>query len=164
MLQTVKNASIGDDLLIHSYVNSSISKVLMRVPKVSVVLLAESLLDKMNDSYYNVESLTYWLVFLTSFLFFLEKPRRSGRKQMTAMSSKKNKKFRANIVSLPKTRPRGSSPPQTDLEQRIKLINSKLDEGNIKGRMRLTVSDDKIAPFRFLIMKNCYLNTQKELI
>ena len=35
----------------------------------------------------------------------------------------------------------------SDLEQRTKLISSKLDEGNVKGGIRLAVSDDKIAPF-----------------
>ena len=33
------------------------------------------------------------------------------------------------------------------LEQRIKLISSTLDEGNVKGGIRLAAFDDKIAPF-----------------
>ena len=63
------------------------------------------------------------------------------------MSSLINKKIRANDVSLPKPHPQVSSPPLSDLEQRIKLISSKLDEGNVKGGIRLAASDDKIAPF-----------------
>ena len=62
------------------------------------------------------------------------------------MSSLINKKTRANDVSLPKPHPQVSSPPLSDLEQRIELISSKLDEGNIKGGIRLAASDDKIAP------------------
>ena len=58
-----------------------------------------------------------------------------------------NKKIRANDVSLPKPHPQNSSPPLSDLEQRIKLISSKLDEGNVKGGIRLAASYDKIAPF-----------------
>ena len=50
-------------------------------------------------------------------------------------------------MSLPKSHPQVSSPPLSDLEQRIKLISCKLDEGNVKGGMRLAASDDKIAPF-----------------
>ena len=96
---------------------------------------------------YNVEDATKWLIFLTSFLFFLEQPKRSGRKQTTSMSSLINKKIRANDVSLPKPHPQVSSPPLSDLEQKIKLIKSKLDEGNVKGGIRLAASDDKIAPF-----------------
>ena len=57
------------------------------------------------------------------------------------------KKIRANDVSLPKSHPQVSSPPLSDLEQRIELLSSKLDEGNVKGRIRLAASDDKIAPF-----------------
>ena len=63
------------------------------------------------------------------------------------MSSLINKKIRANDVSLPKPHLQVSSPPLSDLEQRIKLISSKLDEGNVKGGIRLVASDDKIAPF-----------------
>ena len=63
------------------------------------------------------------------------------------MSSLINKKIRANDVSLPKPHPQVSSPPLSDLEQRINLISSKLDEGNVKGGIRLAASDDKIAPF-----------------
>ena len=50
-------------------------------------------------------------------------------------------------MSLPKPHPEVSSLPLSDLEQRIKLISSKLDEGNVKGGIRLATSDDKLAPF-----------------
>ena len=50
-------------------------------------------------------------------------------------------------MSLPKPHPQVSSPPLSDLEQRIKLKSSKFDEGNVKGGIRLAASDDKIAPF-----------------
>ena len=43
-----------------------------RVPKHSLVPLAESLSHKMSNIFYNLENVTYWQVFLTSFLFFLE--------------------------------------------------------------------------------------------
>ena len=80
-------------------------------------------------------------------VFFLEQPKRSGRKQTTSMSSLINKKIRANDVSLPKPHSQVSSPPLSDLKQRIKLISSKLDERNVKGGIRLAASDDKIASF-----------------
>ena len=60
------------------------------------------------------------------------------------MSSLINKKTRANDVS---PHPQVSSPPLSDLEQRIKLISSKLDEGNLKGIIKLAASDDRKAPF-----------------
>ena len=63
------------------------------------------------------------------------------------MSSMINKKSRANGVSLLKPHPQVSRSPLSDLEQIIKLLSSKLDEGNIKGGIRLAASDDKIAPF-----------------
>ena len=63
------------------------------------------------------------------------------------MSSLLNKKIRTNDLSLPKPHSQVSNPPLSDLEQRIKLISSKLDEGNVKGGITLAASDDKIAPF-----------------
>ena len=135
--------------MLDNYVITAISnvRVLKRVPKDSRVPLAESLADKINDIVYNVEDVTKWLIFLTSFLFFLEQPKRSGRKQTTSMSSLINKKTRANDESLLKPHPQVSSPPLSDLEQRIKLISIKLDEVNVKGGIRLAALDDKIAPF-----------------
>ena len=50
-------------------------------------------------------------------------------------------------MSLPKPHPQVSSQPLSDLEQRIKLISSQLDEGNIMGGKRPAAWDDKIAPF-----------------
>ena len=128
-VKSVNKATIGNDLVLDNYVNTAISnvRVLKRAPKDSRVPLAESLSDKINDIVYNVEDVTKWLIFLTSFLFFLEQPKRSGRKQTTSMSSLINKKIRANDVSLPKPHPQVSSPPLSDREQRIKLISS--DEG-----------------------------------
>ena len=79
--------------------------------------------------------------------FFLEQPKRSGRKQNTSMSSLINKKNQANDVSLPKPHPQVSSPPLSGLEQRIKLISDEFDERNLKEGRRLAASDDKTNPF-----------------
>ena len=110
---------------------------------------------KINNIVYNVEDVTNLLIFFNVVLvFFLEQPKRSGRKQTTSMSSLICKKTRANGVSLQKPHPQVSSPPLSDLEQRIKLISSKFDEGNVKGGIRLAASDDKIALSQLLTNKN----------
>ena len=84
--------------------------------------------------------------FLTSFLLFLEQPKKCGRQQTTTMSSLINKKIPVNDVSLPKPYPQVFSPPLSDLEQRIKLISSKLDEGNIKGgKKKPQISRDLVS-------------------
>ena len=71
-VKSVNKATIGNDLVLDNYVNTAISnvRVLKRVLKDSRVPLAESLSDKINDIVYNVEDVTKWLIFLTSFLFF----------------------------------------------------------------------------------------------
>ena len=61
----VNKATIGNDLVLDNYVNTTISnvRVLKRVPKDSRVPLAESLSEKINDIFYNVEDVTKWLIF-----------------------------------------------------------------------------------------------------
>ena len=70
-------------------------------------------------------------------MFFLEQFERRGGKQTTAMRSSKKKKKWSQIDSFPKPLPQGSRPPQADLEQRTKLISSKLDEENLKVEIKL---------------------------
>ena len=60
-----------------------------------------SVFFKMIDIFYNMERSTDWLIFLTTFVFFLlEQSKRRGRKQTTAMNSIINKKVSANFVSF----------------------------------------------------------------
>ena len=58
--------------MLDNYVKTVSSKVrvLKKVPKDSRIPLVESLSDKINDFVYNVEDVTKWLIFLTSFLVF----------------------------------------------------------------------------------------------
>ena len=62
----MNKATIGNDLVLDNYFNTAISnvRVLQSVP------LAESLSNKINDIVYNLEDVTKWLIFLTSFFFF----------------------------------------------------------------------------------------------
>ena len=60
--------------------------MLKRVPKDLRVYLAEILSD--NKICFSVENISYWLVFMTLFSIFLEQPKRSGRQQAAAMSSR----------------------------------------------------------------------------
>ena len=89
--------------------------------------------------------------------FFLEQSKKRGRKQTTNMNPLINKK-----LSLPKPYPQVSSPPLSDLEQRMKLISGKLDDGNVKGGIRLAASDDEIAPFQLITITNFCLRTLSE--
>ena len=89
--------------MLDKYVKTAISNIreLKRVPKDSRIPLAESLSDKLNNIFYNVEQVTKWLI-------------------------------RTNDGSLAKPCLSLCLPP-SDLEQRIKLVNSKLGEKKYKG-------------------------------
>ena len=65
-------------------------------------------------------------------------------------------------MSLPKTHPQVLSSPLSDLERRIKLISSKLDEGNVKRGIKLAASDDKNALFSTDNHQNCCLSNLSE--
>ena len=75
--------------MLDNYVTTAISnfRVLKRVTKHSRVPLVENLSDKINEIFYNKEDVTKWLIFLTSFLLFLEQSKKCGRQQTTIMSS-----------------------------------------------------------------------------
>ena len=79
-VESVKKATFGNDLLLDNYANTAISnvRVLKRVPNDSRVPLPESLSHKINDIVNKVEDVTKGLIFLTSFLFFLEQPKEVG--------------------------------------------------------------------------------------
>ena len=135
--------------MLDNYVNTAISKnrILKRVPKNSRVPLAESLSDKIIDIVYNVEDVTKWLILFNVVLVFFgatEKKWTQTDHKHELFDKQKNSSKR-RVTS--KTHPQVSSPPLSDLKQRIKLISSKLDEGNLKGGIRPAASDDKIAPF-----------------
>ena len=64
-VKSVNKPTIGNDLMLDSYVNTTVSNVreIKRVPKNSRVPMAESLSDKVNDIFYIVEDVTKWLIF-----------------------------------------------------------------------------------------------------
>ena len=117
----------------------------------------------MKDIFYIIEKVTQWLNFLTSFLFFfLKQPKRSVRKQTRAVTSIIE---RDSFVTVPKLLPQRSNPPQTNLEQRKKVIICKLDAGNLKDEKMLTALGENIAPLSTAYYKKVgNLNTQKELM
>ena len=106
-VKSFNKATRVDDLVLDNYVKTAISnvRVLKRVPKDSRVPLAESLSDKINDIVYNVEVVTKWLIFLTSFLVFFG----ATEKKWTQTDHKHGlfdkKKIQANDVSFPKPHP-----------------------------------------------------------
>ena len=69
-------------------------------------------------------------------VFFLKQRKRSVRKQTRAVSSITERDI---FVSLPKLLFQRSNPPQTNLEQRKKLISSKRDAGNLKDEIMLKI-------------------------
>ena len=79
-VKSANKTTLGNDLVLDNYVKTAISNVraLKRVPKDSRVLLAESLSDKINGFFYNVEDVSKWLILLTSFCFFWSNQKEVG--------------------------------------------------------------------------------------
>ena len=81
----------GIDLEPDNYVYTAISivRILKMEPEDSDASLAKSVLDTMSDVFYKVETLTPWLVFLTSLLIFLELPKRNLKNPKIFLVSRK---------------------------------------------------------------------------
>ena len=83
---------------------------------------------------------------LSKLCFFLEKPHREGKHQKSSLSAIINKRIRDGVIE--KTTITRQKPQQkSELDQRLRSICTKLDEGNVKAGIRMVVGDDKIAHF-----------------
>ena len=120
---------------------------LKRVPKNSRIPLAENLIPKINDICQNPSDIVLWCILLSSISCFLEKPSRGGKRQKSSLSAIINKRIRDGVREN-RTPKRDKKPHQkSELDQRIRSICTKLDEGNVKAGIRMAVGDDKIADF-----------------
>ena len=87
-----------------------------------------------------------WCLLLSSPSYFLEKPPRGGKRQRSSLSAIINKRIRDGVIEK---KPKRDRKPQqkSELDQRLRSICTKLDEGNVKAGIRMAVGDDKIADF-----------------
>ena len=93
MLAKSSNTSLfGIDLEPDSYVNTAISivRILKKEPEDSHASSAKSLLDTMSDVFYNVETVTQWLVFFDVFVVFCRTSQKKFEKCKNISSIEKN--------------------------------------------------------------------------
>ena len=76
----------------------------------------------------------------------MEKPPRGGKRQRSSLSAIVNKRIRDSVIEKRPKRDKKSQ-QRSDLDQRLRSICTKLDEGIVKAGIRMAVGDDKIADF-----------------
>ena len=118
-----------------------------RVPKNSRIPIAENLIPKINDICETPSNFALWCLLLPSLSYFLGKPPRGGKRQRSSLSAVINKRIRDGVIG--KKTKRDRKPQQkSELDRRLRSICTKLDEGNVKAGIRMTVGDNKIADFK----------------
>ena len=128
-----------------TFFNSSVVH-LKRVPKNSRTPLVENLIPKIIDFCETPTNIALWFILLSSLICFLEKSARGGKRQRSSLSAIVNKHIRHGVIEK---RPKRDRKPQqkSELDRQLLSICTKLDEGNVKGGIRMVVGNDKIADF-----------------
>ena len=119
---------------------------LKRVPKNSRIPLAENLIPKTNDICETPSKIALWCFLLSSLSCCLEKPPRGGKPQRSSPSAVINKRIRDGVIEKRPKRNRKLQ-QKSELDRRLRSICTKLDEGNVKGKIRNAVGDDIVADF-----------------
>ena len=120
--------------------------LLKRVPKDSRIPLAENLIREINDICETPSNIAMWCSLLSSLSCFLEKRPRGGTRRRPSLSAIINKRIRDGVIEKKPKRDRKLQ-QKSELDQRLRSICNKLDEGNVKAGIRMAVGDDKIADF-----------------
>ena len=119
---------------------------LKRVPKNSRIPLAKNLIPKIIDNCETPSNAALWCLLLSSLSYVLEKPPRGGKRQRSSFSAIVNKRIRDGVFEKKPKRDRKLQ-QKSELDQRLRSICTKLDEGNVKAGIRMAVGDDKFADF-----------------
>jgi hypothetical protein len=123
-------------------------RVLKRIPKASRIPAAEKLAETMRQVVVGPDCVDSWVNLLTfTFTCFGVPGQRGGQRHLNSLASKVN----AAIASFPGTSlPIQSQKPLKIRSSTVNLaarVSSKLEDGDIRGAIRLAASNDTMAPF-----------------
>jgi len=124
-------------------------RVLKRVPKSSRIPAAEKLGETLRQVIDNPDCVDKWIdLLLFTFSCFGVPGQRGGKRHISSLASKIN----AAVASFPSTSPSVRHPPQPaklshSPDNMAERVSSKLEEGDIRGAIRLAASEDTMAPY-----------------
>jgi hypothetical protein len=128
-------------------------RVLKRVPKASRIPAADKLADTLRHVVSDPDNLDSWIkLLLFTFSCFSVPGQRGGKRHATSLTSKINKavaEFPSSITFTghPAVMQRKPSNQRTPSDNLAARVSSKLEDGDVRGAIRLAASDDVIAPF-----------------
>lgn len=124
-------------------------RVLKRVPKASRTPAADKLAETLRQVVIDPESVDKWTALMSfTFTCFAVPGQRGGQRHHNSLASKINAaiaSFPVPSVPVQQLKPfKGRQSSEINLASRV---SSKLEEGDIRGAIRLAASDDTLAPF-----------------
>ena len=125
-------------------------RVLKRVPKASRIPAAEKLSETLRKVISNPDSVTSWSELMSfTFACFGVPGHRGGKRHLSSLASKVNQAIASfPTMSAPPVL-NGIKPPKrrTQFNDIAARMSGKLEEGDIRGAIRLAASDDIMSPF-----------------
>jgi len=129
-------------------------RVLKRVPKALRIPAAEKLAETLRQVVADPDCIGKWVdLLLFTFSCFAVPGQRGGKRHLASLASKINAAVASFPVSTPSTptpvlhKVKPSKSRLHSLDNLAARVSSKLEDGDIRGAIRLAASDDTMAPF-----------------
>ena len=146
----VREDSIESAIGIVHFMNISRRRILKLFPKTSRITVSAALRDTLNAILDSPNSKIAWLRLFVFPTLCLQAPLRAGKSHKQSLATQVNNRItifmqnRDIVLLKTRTKSKQSSNHQTDVEQLMKRVSEKLDEGDVKGVVRLARSDNGI--------------------
>jgi hypothetical protein len=124
-------------------------RVLKRIPKASRIPAADKLAETLGQVVVNPDCVDKWVDLLTfTFSCFGVPGQRGGQRHLNSLASKVNAAVASfPVLSAPVQQQKPSKSRQSSDFNLAARVSSKLEDGNIRGAIRLAASNDTLALF-----------------
>ena len=125
-------------------------RVLKRIPKASRIPAAEKLSETLRKVVMNPESVSSWCDLMSfTFACFGVPGHRGGKRHLSSLASKVNQAIASFPTMSVSQVQNGMKPPKRRMQSNdlASRVSGKLEEGDIRGAIRLAASDDIMSPF-----------------
>lgn len=124
-------------------------RVLKRIPKASRIPAAEKLSETLRQVAANPDYVDRWLDLLAfTYTCFGVPGQRGGQRHHNSLASKVNAAIASFPAASPSVQPKKPSRIRPSTNDNLAArVSSKLEDGDIRGAIRLAASDDTMAPF-----------------
>jgi hypothetical protein len=124
-------------------------RVLKRVPKASRIAAADKLAETLRRIVADPDCIDKWMnLLLFTFACFSVPGQRGGKRHLSSLASKVNQAVAAfPSVIPPSSAVKQQKPPKSSNGNLAARVSSKLEEGDVRGAIRIAASEDTIVSF-----------------